>query len=71
MRIKLKVWTGPCGVKRVAELVSDAHIEVVVNGTEHIYCAVEAESAEQAKDIFRDKLWATFNKDFGLRPVAL
>ena len=48
--VRMRCWSGPVDVKGDAQLLRDAGINVVCEGTEHVYMDVEANSSDEARE---------------------
>lgn len=67
MRQRLHLWTGPVIVHAIAEACRDANLNVVAEGTEHVYLDVDAPTYHEALDLAREDLRTAHGTDFGLR----
>lgn len=64
---KVDFWTGPTLVSELAEKVREAGLELLLEGTERIYLAVEGTTPEAAKWNALAQLEKTHGTSFGLR----
>lgn len=46
--VRMRCWTGPVDVKHDAEMLRTAGVNVVCEGTEHVYMDVEASNSDEA-----------------------
>lgn len=70
MRTLLRAWTGPSAVREIATACRDAELDVVCEGTEHVYVDVEGSSPGAAAWNAHASLFKKHRTDFGLRFVV-
>jgi hypothetical protein len=68
---RIQVWTGPALVKQLAEKMRQAELDVVCEGTEHVYLDQAGSDAAGAVWNVLAALCRMHATDFGLRPKAL
>lgn len=73
-KYRVRVWVGACGslgVHEYANFMRQAKLDVVCEGTEHVYLDILAENAVEASWGVIEALQSTHGKDFGLRAKTL
>lgn len=68
-RIKLSFYTGPTIVRQIAEKMREAGVRVTCEGTERVWCIVEAEDDLSARLDVLNALRAKHGTTFGLSEV--
>lgn len=66
MTYRLRVYVGPTLVGSLAAEFRAAGLQVTTEGTAHVYCAVEADTAENARYAFLTTLRTQLGKTFCL-----
>jgi hypothetical protein len=67
----LRVWTGPCLVRQLADKARDAGVTVTCEGTEHVYVRADGSDGDAAAWNVLVDLVRKHGTDFGLRPKVV
>lgn len=65
---KLRIWTGPTLVRELTTKLREAGVEVVCEGTEHVYVLSDGSNHLAAAHNVLATLMQAYKTDFGLKP---
>jgi hypothetical protein len=71
MRYLLRVWTGPCLVRQIADKLTEAGVEVTYAGTETVLVEADGADGDGATWNVLVDMTRTHKTDFGLRPSVV